>query len=871
MSSIIEGYNYDIFISYRQKDNKHDGWVTEFVNNLKGELESTFKEEISVYIDDNPHDGLLETHDVDASLKEKLKCLIFIPIISRTYCDPKSFAWEHEFKAFVEMASKDQFGLKVKLPNGNVSSRVLPIQIHEIAQQDKITIERFLGGVLRSIEFIYRESGVNRPLKSNEWHPDNNKNKTNYLNQINKVANSIDEILSGLGSFHSLEEKGRNPAVSVTKQEKGIRSMGSLKSKDKRILIASGILLMVIFIMVLFLIKKPDSDSFESMTSPVTIINEEGQKEIRRVFKENYITKISLFPLLNETNDTSTSWLQNGFLVAIGHDLSQFNYISVSPEIVTRFQAQINSAKKNNSTFFITGSYKLSEGIYDVTSRIYQTSNGKLVSERKFRKNDFFDLIDSLSFYARYDLNIPKSILDKFTDLPFKEQTTVNISAFRYYVKGIFNPTWNDVSDFNKSVALDSTFALALYENAYRHFSLQLNNESARKLIAQAMRHRLRLSQNAELPVRILFYLIHGDTGRVIRLSEMQYNLQPTGYILERLAETYAFIFNIPEYVSTSEKLNEIFPGNTNYQLLLGESYLFAGKYDKGLDVMNLLLKNSPESVEALLLSVQLYLQKKEFAEADKCYQKAVFIKPELQETWSWIPEYISFARRQKITNEFLEQFTGNYRSENTEMYINYILNNNHLLIKEWEIYSYPVSESDFKIATGKFLESFKLTFIRNSRNTIIKVLEQYPEGTDIISWKEDSLIYKAMTLINGNDKKAALDLFRDALSKNPDHYYLQNFIQHLEFIQGEEYQRMKINSALVEGKYGSLTISRKNDILYCTDSLGLTFRLLPMSESSFMSPSIYSKTFRIISRNDNITGIEIFHNGKKKLFPKTK
>ncbi len=89
MSSIIEGYNYDIFISYRQKDNKYDGWVTEFVDHLKKELEATFKEEISVYFDINPHDGLLETHDVGASLKDKLKCLVFIPIISRTYCDPK--------------------------------------------------------------------------------------------------------------------------------------------------------------------------------------------------------------------------------------------------------------------------------------------------------------------------------------------------------------------------------------------------------------------------------------------------------------------------------------------------------------------------------------------------------------------------------------------------------------------------------------------------------------------------------------------------------------------------------------------------------------------------------------------------------------
>ncbi len=129
MASLIPGYEYDIFISYRQKDNKGDRWVSEFVDALKTELESTFKEEISVYFDINPHDGLLETHDVDASLKEKLKCLVFIPIISRTYCDPKSFAWEHEFKAFVEQASQDQFGLKVKLPNGNVASRVLPVRI----------------------------------------------------------------------------------------------------------------------------------------------------------------------------------------------------------------------------------------------------------------------------------------------------------------------------------------------------------------------------------------------------------------------------------------------------------------------------------------------------------------------------------------------------------------------------------------------------------------------------------------------------------------------------------------------------------------------------------------------------------------------
>jgi hypothetical protein len=161
MASIIPGYEYDIFISYRQKDNKHDGWVTEFVDNLKGELESTFKEEISVYFDINPHDGLLETHDVNASLKEKLKCLVFIPIISQTYCDSKSFAWQHEFVAFNKLAKEDHFGRDIRLSSGNVASRILPIKINALDPEDKTLLETEIGGVLRCIEFIYKSAGVN--------------------------------------------------------------------------------------------------------------------------------------------------------------------------------------------------------------------------------------------------------------------------------------------------------------------------------------------------------------------------------------------------------------------------------------------------------------------------------------------------------------------------------------------------------------------------------------------------------------------------------------------------------------------------------------------------------------------------------------
>jgi len=51
MASILPNYEYYIFISYRQKDNRSDQWVTHFVQALKEELDATFKEEISVYFD----------------------------------------------------------------------------------------------------------------------------------------------------------------------------------------------------------------------------------------------------------------------------------------------------------------------------------------------------------------------------------------------------------------------------------------------------------------------------------------------------------------------------------------------------------------------------------------------------------------------------------------------------------------------------------------------------------------------------------------------------------------------------------------------------------------------------------------------------
>jgi len=312
MASVISGYEYDIFISYRQKDNKHDGWVTDFVNNLKGELESTFKEEISVYFDINPHDGLLETHDVDASLKDKLKCLIFIPIISRTYCDPKSFAWEHEFKAFVELASLDHFGIKVKLTNGNVASRVLPVLIHDLDISDIRLCESILESVLRGVEFIYRSAGVNRPLRSEEQKPNDNLNHTIYRDQINKVANAINEIVSGLKSTDTISGKEKTKPViqweEATKEKRLIRQLIPNKPNKHKLLSS------ILFISIIIVLARIFGYQKFFHSDP-----------LRKLRASDGRITLALIPFQNMSNDSTLNYLKEWIPESIVSYLSNFS------------------------------------------------------------------------------------------------------------------------------------------------------------------------------------------------------------------------------------------------------------------------------------------------------------------------------------------------------------------------------------------------------------------------------------------------------------------------------------------------------------------------------------------------------------------
>jgi Predicted integral membrane protein len=467
MASIIPGYKYDIFISYRQKDNKYDGWVTEFVNNMKRELEATFKEDVSVYTDINPHDGLLETHDVNASLKEKLKCLIFIPIISRTYCDPKSFAWEHEFKTFVEQASQDQFGLKVKLSNSNVASRVLPVRIHDLDINDIKLCESIIGGVLRGIDFIYKSAGVNRPLRSKEDNPHDNLNHTNYRDQINKVANAIKEIILGLKTepVVAVKENAQRsePSDEVYKEYKQIDKEKPAKLNKRKLLLGVSILAILLIATVLAYSKIFKRDTLDKLRSS-------GER-----------ISIAVMPFQNMTNDTTWNVWQDGIQINLITSLSNSeelkvrqiesihgllqskgltNYASITPSVASTI------SQKLDANVFIQGSINQGGSKIRVNAQLIDSK-----TEESFKSfqidgtaENILHIIDSLSVMVKNFLII--SILEKEVTLDIRHILYTNSAeAYRYFIYGD-NAFWigdfpTSIKLFSQAIAIDSTFTLA--------------------------------------------------------------------------------------------------------------------------------------------------------------------------------------------------------------------------------------------------------------------------------------------------------------------------------------------------------------------------------------------------------------------------
>lgn len=506
MPSQVSGYEYDIFISYRQNDNQ-SGWVTKFVKSLNQELAATIKEPVTVYFDSNPTDGLLDNHQVNQSLEQKLKCLIFIPILSQTYCDPKSYAWKYEFSAFNRLARQDSLGLEITLRNGNVASRILPVKIHEVEADDRALIEKEIGGALRCIDFIFQSPGVNRPLRAVEDHPNDNLNKTFYRDQVNKVANAVKEILIGI----------RHPNTPLLKE-----TNWSPPTRSKTVTKIAATLLVLLAIAAIYLVPK-------WMTNTAGAGND---KSIAVLYFENL------------SGDSKQDYFSDGITEEIISTISKIKNLRViSRSSVKAYKGQVLNHRKIGDELGVTsileGSVRKSGNRVRITAELIDVDADKPLWVETFEEevNDVLDVQTkiALEIVKRLKIDIAPEVDAGIRNIP-----TQSKEAYDLYLKGKYEMEKRTkegleqaVTLFNEAIAHDSTFVLAYAGLADSYLLMvgrgwgkpQLYMPLAKESIDQA----LRLEPNAaEIHASLGYWHFNNFNGREAeRLYRKAISLNP--------------------------------------------------------------------------------------------------------------------------------------------------------------------------------------------------------------------------------------------------------------------------------------------------------------------------------------------------------
>ncbi len=558
MASIIPGFAYDIFISYRHNDNRSgasagsgQGWVTEFVNAMQEELAATLKDPVSIYFDKNPHDGLLETHSVDKSLEGKLKCAIFIPIISQTYCDPKSFAWQHEFCAFNKLAKEDSYGRDVKLSGGNVASRILPVKIHDLDAEDKATIENELGGVLRAVDFIYKEAGVNRPLRPSDSKADN-LTKTDYRNQVNKVANAVKEIIYAM--------KSPVTKTATSPDQRSAPPAAPRKSFARTIsVVAIGL---IVFLGLIYAASK-------YLASDDSAVIEKS---------------VAVLPFADLSPDGDQEYLGDGISEEI------INVLAQSPDLKVIARSSSFQFKGKNEDLrtigkmlgvstILEGSVRKYKDQVRITAQLIKVADGSHFWSKNFDQNtdNIFIIQDRIA--AEVAGALKATLLEGETS---EHRAPVNAEAYRLYQTGRSFYDRADPKDralalsyFEQSVKLDSTFA-----SAWSYLSILLSNiDYDKALLCNQRALRLDSHEPDALANQIFFACneLRFKDAQQLLLKSLPLKL-PVPRLLRQQGQCYFRLGSFAEGIDYCQRALALDPLQAYSHSILGNAFAAGGK-----------------------------------------------------------------------------------------------------------------------------------------------------------------------------------------------------------------------------------------------------------------------------------------------------
>ena len=287
-------------------------------------------------------------------------------------------------------------------------------------------------------------------------------------------------------------------------------------------------------------------------------------------------------------------------------------------------------AGKANVRWMLLGSILQVEPKIVITSQLIDVKSGHVEASQHLTSEideEIFSLVDRLTVEIKKDLSLP-SRAQKEADSHVEEVTTSSQEAYRYYLEGseyldeLHFP--EAAQSFRKALDFDSTFAMAYYALFWC-----VEDEERQEMMDKAVKYSDRASNKEKLYIKGQDAMVSGDYAQSIKILEKiigRYPDEKIAYLAS--GDNYLYLKQYEKALFHYNKAIELDPLDMNSHRMSGYIYEQLGDKEKALESLNMAASVAPGEAAPHTSKGHFYSRNGMIDKAIESYKKALEIKP---------------------------------------------------------------------------------------------------------------------------------------------------------------------------------------------------------------------------------------------------
>jgi len=588
-----------------------------------------------------------------------------------------------------------------------------------------------------------------------------------------------------------------------------------------------------------------------------SITNEYGESEEISYYKEEFSTPLLLFEFENESVDSSYAWMNGCVRECIFWKLSHKTYVTAKWGYQNNIVNRVQEAKDKNQQYFVTGSFYCEDGVFTMSPTVWQTKGSKKVS-RSYYGKDFFSLIDSISLFILNEIDISKSTLQRYPDIPTSEIITNDLEAYR--LNALAEKAVSDSVSIvyaREALEFDPEFSWPIRLLSFYYSSRHRDFEQAYQLNQLALQKSEGWGPALKLCGIARSFFLLGDIGQSIRILETPLNHNQYDYV--RVFNLAMYQILAGRHGDALESLKTVYalspnkiPAVFNHADLL----LQTGQFKVGISFIEDHLKQyenpllSPTLVDLNIMLAELLIHDRDYSRARQILT-AQTLSHAKKDIIQLFLSHIDYLESNPGYEARLTEKTGKYRLEDWDYVADIALRNDRLMLLTYQTqsnYLYAISDSTYfhqYHRNAQYLGSRLIYHFRNQDVLTIELFKNQHNGHLVQNyWRQDDMILQAEEAFKKDQYLVAEQLFTESKVENPAHYYIDYYLRNLEYLSNPTIDSSALLNVDLVGRYGNHGFAMiDNTLVYLAPDYS-RYKLVLLDPNTYWSPRRYKDVF---------------------------